>query len=211
MTAFAGDAGFADWDCVIGVWGIGTGNFFFNSAVEIFVLEKDHGIVVANGGFDQSLGVIGGCGAHDFETGSVYEPHLGILRMEGATVDVASAGTAQDQRGGSSPAVVRLCNHVDNLIEGAADEVHELKFGYGTQAGEGGSESRADDGRLGDGCVDDTLGAEAVDESVGDLERSSVNADVLAQTEDCGVAGHFLPDSLADGLEIGQDGHVEEV
>jgi len=31
------------------------------------------------------------------------------------------------------------------LIEGAADEVHELKFGYGTQAGEGGSESRADD------------------------------------------------------------------
>src|SRR5580700_4547749 len=99
---------------------------------------------------------------------------------------------------------VRFRDHVADLVEGAADEVHELEFGDRTHAGEGGSECRAHDGGLGDGCVDDALGAEAVDETIGDFERAAVDADVFAQAEDGGVAVHFFPDSLADGFEVSE-------
>ena len=161
-----------------------------------------HGIVVADGGLDQALGVVGRGRANDFQAGSVDEPHLGILRVEGAAVDVSAAGAAQNERRGRAPEVVRLRDHVGDLVEGAADEVHELEFGDWTHAGERRAEGRADDGGLGDGRVDDALGAEAVDESVGDFEGAAVNADVFAEAEDGGVAVHFFPDSLADGFEI---------
>src|ERR1700685_1256500 len=95
-------------------------------------------------------------------------------------------------------------NHVGNLIESAADEIHELKFGDGAHASERGSEGRAHNGGLGDGRVDDALGTEAVDESVGDFEGAAVNADVFAEAEDGRVAVHFFPDSLADGFEVGK-------
>jgi hypothetical protein len=150
------------------------------------------------------FGVVGSRRANDFEAGIVDEPHLGILRVERATVDVSAAGSTQDERSGRAPEVVRLRDHVGNLIEGATDEVHELKFGDGTHAGERRAESRTDDGRLGDGRIDDALGAEAVDETVGDFERTAINADVFAEAEDGWVAVHFFPDSLADGFEIGE-------
>src|SRR6266849_4912191 len=99
---------------------------------------------------------------------------------------------------------MRLRHHVADLVEGAADEVHELEFGDGAHAGERRSEGRAYDGGLGDGRVDDALGAEAVDKTVGDFESAAVNADVFAEAEDRGVAVHFFPDSLSDGFEVGE-------
>ena len=98
---------------------------------------------------------------------------------------------------------MRFRDHVADLVEGAADEIHELEFGDRAHAGERRSEGRAYDGGLGDGRVDDALGAEAVDETVGDFERAAVDADVFAEAEDGGVAVHFFPDSLADGFEVG--------
>src|SRR6266853_6702580 len=120
---------------------------------------------------------------------------------------IPAAWTTNHQRGGRSPAVVRLRGHVDDLIEGAADEVHELELGYGAQSGERSSEGSAYDGRLRYRRINHSLGAESVDEAIGDFEGSTVDTDVLAQTKDGWVALHFLPDSLADGFEIGDDGH----
>ena len=167
--------------------------------------------MVADRGLDQSLGIVGRRGADDLQTRGVHEPHLGILRVKRAAVDVASAGSTQDQRGGRSPAVVRFCGHVDDLIEGAADEVHELEFGHGTQSGKRGAKGSAHDGRLGNRRINHALGAEAVDEAFGDFKSAAVDADVLAQAEDGGVTLHLFPDSLADGLEIGEGGHGLEV
>ena len=131
--------------------------------------------------------------------------------MKWAAMHIAAAWAAQHQRSGRSPTIVCRADHVDDLIEGAADEVHELEFGDGAQSGERGAKGSAYDGGLGDGSVDHALGAEAVDESVGDLEGATVDADVLAEAEDARVAFHFLPDSLADGFEIGGEGHAREV
>ena len=203
VAAFANDVGFADGDDVI--FG---GDFAFDAAVEIFVLEEDAGIVVADGGFDQAFGVVGRGGADDFEARIVDKPHLGILRVERAAVDVSAAGASEDEGGGRAPEIVRFRDHVADLVHGAGDEIHELEFGDGAHAGERGSEGRADDGGFGDGSVDDALGAEAVDESVGDFEGAAVDADVFAEAEDGWVAVHFFPDSLADGFEVGEEHRV---
>src|ERR1700683_1507640 len=98
-----------------------------------------------------------------------------------------------------------LGDHVADLVESAANEVHELEFSDGAHASERRSEGRAYDGRLGDGRVDDALRTEAVDETVGDLKSSAINSDVFAETENGGVAVHFFPDSLADGFEVGEE------
>src|SRR6266700_308135 len=119
MTAFAGYACFAERNDVVVSW-----NLFFDSPVEILVLEENYGIVVADGGFDQSLGVVGGRGTDNFQSGRVHEPHLRILRMKRPAMDVAATWSADHQGGRRSPAIVCLGDHVDDLVEGASDEVH---------------------------------------------------------------------------------------
>src|ERR1700682_4306737 len=202
MTARSSDPRLSERDDVIVVW-----NFFLDSSIQIFVLEKDHGIVVANRGFDESFGIVGRCRTNDLQSGRVHEPHLRILRVEWPTMQIAAAWATNHQRSGRSPAVMRRRYHIDDLIEGAADEVHELEFGHGAQSGESSSEGSAYDGRLRNRRIDHALGAESVDEAVGNFEGATVDTDVLAQTKDGWVALHFLPDSLADGFEIGDDGH----
>src|SRR5258708_3470153 len=103
------------------------GNFFFDSAVQILVLEEDDGIVIADRRLDQSLRIVGRRGTNHLQSGRVYKPHLRILRMKRSSMHIAAARTTQHERRWSSPTVVRLRGHVDDLVEGATDEVHELK------------------------------------------------------------------------------------
>src|SRR4051794_1842329 len=110
--------------------------------------------------------------------------HLGILRVERTAVHAAAAGATQDERRGRLPTVVRLGHHVHDLIEGAADEVHELELGYRAHAGERGAIGRAHNGGFGDGRIDYALRAEVVDEPVRDFERAAVDANVFADAED---------------------------
>src|ERR1700677_1695938 len=202
VAAFADNVRFADGNDVVP-----SGNFTLDTPIKIFVLKKYAGVIIADCGFDQALGVVGRGRANHLEAGIVDEPHLGILRVERTAVNVSTAWAAEDKRRERAPEVVRLRDHVADLVHGAGDEIHELKFGDRAHAGERRSEGRADDGGLGDGRVDDALGTEAVDESVGDFEGAAVDADVFAQAEDGGVVLHLFPDSLADGFEIGKLGH----
>src|SRR5439155_24942686 len=98
-------------------------------------------------------------------------------------MDIAAARPANHHRGGSTPAVMGLGRHIHNLVEGATDEVHELKFSNRTHAGKCRAKCGTHDSGFGDGRIDDSLGAEAVDESIRDFECPTVNADVLADTE----------------------------
>ena len=181
---------------------------FLHPAVEKLVLEKADGIIVANRRLDEPFGVIGGCRADDFQSRHVREKRLGILRVKRTAVHAAAGGSAQHHRRGDVPAIVRLGQHVDDLIEGATDEVHELELDHRAQAGERSSEGGVDKRHLGDGRVDHPLGAEALDEALGYAKRASVDADVFADAEDRGVALHFFVKSLADSFEIGKCGHV---
>ncbi len=162
------------------------------------------GIIVTNSGFDQALRIVRRGRADDLESGVVYEPHLGILGVERTAVNISATGPAKNEWGGSSPEVVSLRHHVADLVECAADEIHELKFGDGAHARERCSKCRADDGGLSDWRIDDALGTEAVDKSVCDFECAAVDADVFAEAEDSRIVFHFFPDSLADGFEVSE-------
>jgi len=171
------------------------------------VLKENDGIVVANRGLDQTFRIVGAGRANHFQPRSVHKPHLRILRVKRPTMDVTAAGPANDQRRRSTPTVMRLGNHVYDLIEGTADEIHELKFGHGPHAGERSAKGGAHDGRFGNRRINHTLGSEAVDETARDFESTAVDANVFANTEHGRIAFHLLPDSLSDGFEIGQLRH----
>src|SRR6266542_267991 len=131
--------------------------------------------------------------------------------MNWSAMHLPAAWHAQHKRRRRSPQIVRLRDHVADLVHGAADEVHELKFCDGTHAGQRSAESCSHDGRLGNRRIYYALGTEAVNEAVGDLERSAVDADVFTQTEDARVTLHLLPDALADGFEISELWHDGKV
>src|SRR5207248_212842 len=63
---------------------------------------------------------------------------------------------------------------------------------------------RANNSRLSNGRINDTLGAEAIDEAIGNFECTAIDANILSQAEDGGIPFHFLPDPLADGFEVSE-------
>src|SRR5438045_139109 len=99
--------------------------------------------------------------------------------MKWTAVHIAAARATQHQRRGSPPQVVRLCDHIADLVQGAADKVHELKFSDRTHSGKRCAKCCADNRRLRDRSVNYTLGTEAVNKAIGDFERSAVNTDVF--------------------------------
>ena len=183
-------------------------DFSFDAAIEIFVLEEDNGIVVADGGFNQPLSVVRRRGANDFQSGIVHKPHFRILRMKWAAVHAASAWATHHQRRGRTPQIMRLRHHVADLVHGAGDKIHELEFCDWAHSGQRRSECRAHNGGFRNGRVDYTLGAEPIYKAVRNFECAAVDADVLAQAEHCRVPLHLLPDSLANGFQISELRHI---
>ena len=77
---------------------IALGKVLLEAAVEALVLEVDHRVIVADGAFQQSLGVVGR-GRRDYlETGNAGEPGLGVLRMEDRAVNARSRRPPNHQR-----------------------------------------------------------------------------------------------------------------
>src|SRR5438094_6980877 len=124
------------------------------------------------------------------------------MRGHRPTMDIAAPWTAINQQRLNTPTVLGLRNHVDNLVEGTAEEIHKLKLGDRTHAGERRPEGSTHDRGLGNWRINHALRAKAVDETVSDFEGPTVNTNVLANAEHSGILLHFLPNSLADGLEI---------
>src|SRR5438270_4916709 len=93
ITALSRDPCLAQWNNVI----FGR-NFFLDATVQIFVLKKNDRIIVANGSFDQSLGVVRRSWADHLQPRIMHEPHLWILRMKWTSMNVAAARPTQDQR-----------------------------------------------------------------------------------------------------------------
>src|SRR2546425_11722998 len=100
---------------------------------------------------------------------------------------IAATRAANHQRCWRSPTIVSLRNHIDNLVEGTANEIHKLKLGDRTHAGERRPEGSTHDRGLSNGRVDDALRAETVDETVSDFEGPTVDTNVLANAEHSGI------------------------
>jgi len=88
------------------------------------------------------------------------EPGLRTLRVVRATGEAAAARQAHDDRRGEPEAVVELAGDVDDLVEGAGDEVGELHLADRAHADDRGADGAADDRLLADRRVDHAVGAE---------------------------------------------------
>lgn len=68
------------------------------------------------------------------------------------------------------------------------------------QTAQGGTDGQTGEAGLGDGCVDDTLLAEAVQEVLGDLVCAIILGNLLAQDEDLVVLLELLGKRLVQGI-----------
>ena len=123
-------------------------------------------------------------------------------------MDAAARRAANDHGRGSVPEIVTLGHEVGELIEAAENEIDELHFRDGTQAKIAHAASRADDGALADGRIDDAFPAEFLQQAFTGLESASVDADIFADENDARVSGHFFKHGLPDGFEKGDGSHV---
>ena len=126
ILAAAADVGLADRDDVV----VGR-QLFLDAAIQEFVLDKEHRIVITNGGLQQSLGVVRGTGRDDLQSRPIHEHGLGIQRMKRSAMRAAARRSAHDDRTRAPDAIPRGGGEVDEHVVRARDEVDELHLGDG--------------------------------------------------------------------------------
>jgi hypothetical protein len=120
--------------------------------VQKLLLEEHHRVVVADRGFQQSLGVVGGGRDDHLEAGHVAHPGLHALRMLGRRAGPRAPGGAQHHGHGRLPAelVAHLGGLVGQLVHGDGEEVAEHDLHDRAHAGDGRAHRGPGDGRLAD-------------------------------------------------------------
>ena len=201
VGALAADDGLAEVDEVVVVLG-----HLAALAVEVLVLDEDHGVVVADGRLQQALGVGRRRGHGDEQAGHVQEEGLEAVRVRRAELVAGALGHAHDERDADLAAehVADVRGVVDDLVEREQREVDRHELDHGAQPGHGGTDAHADDGVLGDRGVAHALLAELLEQPRGDLEGAVEDADVLAHEHDVLVAQHLLAQGLVERLAVAQ-------
>ena len=197
-AAGALDVGYAQGQGVLAV-----GHLAAHQAVGFLVLEKDHRVVVADGGLEQALGVVGSAGSDHLQARSVEEVSLHVLGVEQPSADSAAVGDAHGHGDlhRAVGAVAGAGGFADELVDRRPDEVGELYLRHGTLAAEGRAEGDADDRRFGEGGVYDAVFAELFHQPLGCQEHPAAGAHVFTHDEDGGVSLHFFADGLAYGFD----------
>src|SRR6187551_3177693 len=100
-------------------------HFAADPAIEVLVLEEEHGIGILDGRREQPLRVLGGGGTDHLEARDVREARLGVLRMERPAGEAAAGREPENDRDRRARAIVLLRRDGDEVIPGAGDEVGE--------------------------------------------------------------------------------------
>ena len=168
---------------------------------EQVVVQVDDGVVVADGGRHQALGVGGGGGHDDLQAGHAHEHRAdGAGVLAGPAGREAVAGLEHDRHLGLAAGHgVEARALVDDLIHGHEHELGHVELDDRAEAGQRGAGRHADLGRLGDRGDAHAVAPEGLDERLA-LGRGHV----LAEVEDAVVARHLQVDGLADGGDVGQ-------
>ena len=198
------DAGRAELDEVLAF-----GHLVAHRAVQRNGLEHEHGIGIAHGGGEQTLGVRCGRRHDDLEPGCVGERRLdrvGVVLGRAHTAAVRHA----DGDGAVEPAATAVAQprHLTHdLVVRLRAEARELDLCDRHEARRGEAHARSDDRGLGDRRVEHARVAEPVEETVGDAEHAAVAADVLAEEDHAVVARHLVHDRVVDRGEHVHDRH----
>ena len=139
--------------------------------VKKLVLKDTDGVGVADGSLQQTLGVLGRVRRNDLKTGDGTVPGGVVLGVLGSDTSGETVGTTESDvaRLDTTGHVVSLSGRVDDLVNGLHGEVEGHELADGVEASEGGTDGQTAETGLSDGRVNDTLVAEAVEQTFGDL------------------------------------------
>src|ERR1700722_15219570 len=133
----------------------------------------------------------------------MHEIHFRIRRVKRPAMHAPARRTPNHDRRRSVPQVMSLSHEICNLVEGAHDEIDELHLADRPQPQIAHPASRANDGALADRRIDHPLPAKFFEQALAGLERTTVDANVLADQHHGRIALHLLKHGLLDGLEKG--------
>ena len=102
---------------------------------------------------------------------------------------------------------MELSSHVDKLIDGQRDEIHEHDFDHGPLPRDCRTDRDAGQRLFRDRGVAYALGTELVDQSARHAKGAAVDADVFAHQEDRGIAPQFSGQCFANELCEGDRTH----
>ena len=190
----------ADGDGVIGVVNI-VGDLLLD-LIELLWLAEQHGVVRADGGLQQALGVIGAGGGDDGQAGGVHEQAFHRVGMFTARA-VGGAGSAADHQRQlvfRAVHIAPLGHAVENFGKGHHGEVRVHQLHTGPQTGLCRADGAADDGGFRNGGIADPLGAEFLQHPAGNAEDIAELGDILAVDQNLAVPAHFLFQRVADGV-----------
>ena len=170
--------------------------------VHHLVFEKHHRVVVADGRFQQALGVVGRRRHHHLQSGNVAEPGVQRLRMlRGRAARGAQRGSHHQRRFPlAARHVMNLGGLVHHLVHGEPDEIAEHDVDHRTHAGHRGAHGNAGEAGFRNRRVEHALGAELFHQAGEHFERMARFGDVFAQNEDARIAAHLFGQRFADGL-----------
>src|SRR5206468_12645461 len=128
----------------------------------------------------------------DLEAGTVDETSLRVLRMKWPAAHITAAGSPDHHRTREQCSVARRGDVVGEHVVRVGDEVNELHLDHRPHAHVRGPSGSANDPGFRDRRVDYAMRSETLEQSLGRFERTSVRADVLAETEHVDIALHLF-------------------
>src|SRR5262245_48780817 len=138
------------------------------------MFEEDDGIVIANRGLHEPLGVPGCRRKHHLQPRSVGKPSFVLLRVEGPSMNATSAGRSHHNRYRRVPTVAALGRVIHDLVKSAGDEIGKLDLGDRAQAHETGTNGSSDNSGLRNWRVHNAPFAEVLEHTLRNLECSAV-------------------------------------
>ena len=167
------------------------------------MLDVENRVVVAHGGGEAALRIVGRGRCHDFHTGHVHEHAVQALRMLGTLAPAFADHRANHQRHvhATSVHVPTLRGDVHELVHREQKEVHANVNVDGPQAGEGHADGGTGHRVFGERRAEDALGAELLQQPAGRALDGFRIVDVEAEDEHVLVARHLLLGSFAHGID----------
>src|SRR6185436_12515715 len=123
--------------------------------------------------------------------------------MEWTRADTRSAWTTKHSRQSRTPAITTLRRVVRQQIEAGGNEIDKLKLSHRPHAHQRRATRCSHDRALRDRRVDHSFFAKLVEQSICNLERAAIRADVLTDHKHGRVALHLFPDTLANRFHHG--------
>ncbi len=141
----------------------------------------------------------------DLKAWDVGVPAFETVRVLRRELAAGTGGHANDDRYFELPArhVPDRCRVVDDLVECQEAEIDRHDLDDRAHPAERGADPGADKGRFGERRVADALGAELVEQALGNRIAAAVAPDILAHQKDARISQQRLADRFTDRIAVG--------